>query len=108
MYLRKTNDPRGGANFDTRAKIWTTFVEVHQAMFHVKYLSSGLYGLGGEDILSFQPEFCMELTALKELYARNIHTKFKQIWPSGLGWEVILMKRFTDGRTDGRTTDITV
>ena len=34
---------------------------------------------------------------LKELDARNIHTKFYQIWPSGLRGEVILMKKFTDG-----------
>ena len=87
-------------------------------MFHVKYLCSSLYGLGAEDFFKFffwlqwQPQFCMELnslnnsTTLKELYAKNIHTKFYQIWPSGLG-EVILMKKFYGG-TDGRTVDITV
>ena len=30
---------------------------------------------------------------------------FYQIWPSGLGEEVILMKKFTDGRTDRRIDD---
>ena len=46
-YVYKENQwsPQGGVNFDPRAKIWTTFVEVHQTMFHVKYLSSSLYGL---------------------------------------------------------------
>jgi hypothetical protein len=27
IHKRKTYDPRGGANFDTRDKIWTTLVE---------------------------------------------------------------------------------
>ena len=77
-------------------------------MFHVKYLSSSLYDIG-EDFLSFffwlpwQPQFFMGIV-LKELDARNIHTKFYQIWPSGLGGKVILMKKFTDVQT----TDITV
>ena len=41
-------------------------------MFHVKYLSSSLYGLGEEDFLSFffrlpwQQEFCMELNSLNK------------------------------------------
>ena len=45
--------PAGGANFDPRAKIWTIFKEVHQTMFHVKSLSSSLYGLGGEFFFNF-------------------------------------------------------
>ena len=112
MYIRKTNDPRGRANFDSKAKISTIFVEVHQTMFYVKYLSSSLYKLGGGDFLRFffllpwQPEFCMELNSLNifetALCARNIHTKFYQIWPSGFGGEVILMKKFTDRQWTSR------
>jgi hypothetical protein len=32
--------PRGGANFDQGAFIWTHLVETHLKMFHDKYLSS--------------------------------------------------------------------
>ena len=78
-------------------------------MFHVKYLSFNLYSLGGEDFLSFffrlpwQPQFCMELNSLNNFerpFAKSIHTKFYQIWPSGIGGEVILMKKFMDRQTD--------
>ena len=106
--------PRGGANFDPRAKILTTFVEVYQTMFHVKYLSSSLYGLreevfsfGCHGNQSFKQNFIFLIT-LKELYAINIHTKFYQNWLSGLGGEVILMKKFKDGRTDDGHQGITI
>ena len=41
MHIRKTNDPRGRANFDPRGIIGTILVEVHSMMLHAKYLSLG-------------------------------------------------------------------
>ena len=56
MHLRKTHDHPGRGNFDPRAKILIIFLEVHQKMFHVKYLRFSLkkvYRLGGEIFLVF-------------------------------------------------------
>ena len=49
IHIRKIKDPWGGANFDPRAFIWTNLVDIHQKMFHAKYLSSSLQ----EDFLRF-------------------------------------------------------
>ena len=54
-------------------------------MFHVKYLSSSLYGLGEEDFLSFffwllwQPEFCMELNYLNNFERAVSHKHPHQV-----------------------------
>jgi hypothetical protein len=42
MYIMKINNPRGGANFNPKAIIWTNLVEVYYTMFHAKYLTSSL------------------------------------------------------------------
>ena len=44
-------------------------------------------------------------TTLKEGHPRNIPAKFHQHWPSGLGEEVILMKKLTHARTNARMHD---
>ena len=79
----KFDPPYGSANLEPRSQIWTIFKEVHQTMFHVKYLSSSLYGLGGEDFLSFffrlpwQPQFCMEFKSFnnfeRTLCQKHLH-----------------------------------
>jgi hypothetical protein len=71
-------------------------------MFHAKYLSSISFGFLQEDFSRFfkRKSFGCHgnlsslwnlsfLTTLVELYARNIPAKFQQIWPSGLGEEVV-------------------
>jgi hypothetical protein len=71
-------------------------------MFHAKYLSYSSFGFLREDFLRFlvQKSFgChgnqsslwnLSLgTTLVELQARNIPAKFQQIWPHGLGGEVV-------------------
>ena len=48
--------PWGGANFDHRVIILTTFVEVvdiNQTMSHAKYQSTSPCGFGEEEFLSF-------------------------------------------------------
>jgi hypothetical protein len=45
--------PRGRANFDPRAFIWTNLVNTHQTMFHAKYLSSSSFSFIKEDFLRF-------------------------------------------------------
>ena len=66
--------PWGGANFDPRAKIWTSFVEFHQTMFHVQYVSSSLYDSGGEDFLKF---FLFIAMAIRVLHGIDF---FEQLW----------------------------
>jgi hypothetical protein len=53
IHIRKINDPRGGADFDPRAIIWTFLVRVYQTMPYAKYLSSRPFGSLQEGILSF-------------------------------------------------------
>jgi hypothetical protein len=36
----KIKDPRGCANFESMAFIWTHLVDIHLKIFHAKYLSS--------------------------------------------------------------------
>jgi hypothetical protein len=43
----------GGANFDPRAIICTSLLEVHYTMFHAKYLNSSLCIFREDDFLSF-------------------------------------------------------
>ena len=90
MFIRKTNDPQGGFNFDPRAIIWTLLKEVHQTMFRVKYLSSSLYGSRWEDFnffffqLPWQSEFCMELPSFIK-FAQVIYdgrSNFSGLWAS--------------------------
>ena len=76
-------------------------LEVHQKMFHVKYLTSSLYGLG-EDFLRFffqlhgNHSSAWNLNQIFEQFWKS-HTKFYQIWPSGLE-EVISMKNVKTSR----------
>ena len=49
IFLCKTADHWGGANFDPRDIIWAILVEVYNTMLHTKYLSSMACGLGQED-----------------------------------------------------------
>ena len=66
-------------------------------MFHVKYLSSSLYGLGGQYFFKF---FLLVAMATKVLHGIEFFEQhLKYLTPNGLG-EVILMKKFTDGRCD--------
>jgi hypothetical protein len=53
MYIVKINDPRGGANFDSRAKICTILVEVQYTMLLAKYLTSSLCQFREDDFLIF-------------------------------------------------------
>jgi hypothetical protein len=53
IHIKKTNDPRGGADFDLRAIIWTIWIEVYQTMPYAKYLSSRPLWSLQEGILSF-------------------------------------------------------
>ena len=49
----QTCDPRGGAQFDPRGIIWTTLVEVHLEMLHMKYQSSAPSSFREENFWSF-------------------------------------------------------
>jgi hypothetical protein len=68
MYKVKINDPRGGANFDPRAKILTTLLEVYQTMPYAKYLSSRPFDLYKKifkfiliiPLVAMATNFCME------------------------------------------------
>ena len=71
-------------------------------------LTPGLFCRGPLNNVSCQiSKLWILWTTLKELYAMNIHTKFYQIWQSGLGGEVILMKKFMDGQIDDRHHSMT-
>ena len=83
-------------------------------MFHVKYLSSSLYGLG-EDFLSFfwlpwQPQFSMELNSMNNFERAWCQKHPHQVLSNLAKWfrrrSHFIEKVY--GRTDGRTTDITV
>ena len=107
MYIRKTNDPLGRGQFWPQCYNLNNFCR--GPLDNVSCQISKLKPLWFRrrrffKFFSFSCRNWILWTTLKELDARNIHTKFYQIWPSGLG-EVILMKKFTDGRTDGRTDD---
>jgi hypothetical protein len=99
MYIVKINDLRDGANFDLRAIIWTTLVEVYQTMPYARYLCSRPYGSLQEDFfnlfldsfwLSWQPDFWMERTALKALHPRINPAKFGWNKTSGFSQEDFL------------------
>ena len=49
IFLCKTADHWGGANFDPRDIIWAILVEVYNTMLHTKYLSSMARGFGQEE-----------------------------------------------------------
>ena len=74
-------------------------------MFHVKYLSSSLYGLEGDFgsfffQLPWQPQFCMESNSWNN-FERVLSNLAKLFRRSHFNEKVY-------GLTDARTTDITV
>jgi hypothetical protein len=68
------NDPRGGANFDPRALIWTNMVDIHLNMFRAKYLSSSSLHSLKENFLSF---YYMHIGKINDPLGRG------QFWPQG-------------------------